>query len=211
MKTLNTLVTILLTLIGSNTLAQGVFDRGNGGGGIICRDQKNQTIEVLDLRNMNEFGFQLDTAIPSEFNQALQFAFDRFAQSNDDLTVERLQTEWQNFKTEVQFVQHPLDDIRDIGMKPILPERCNFVQLAIQWDETAFAGRNFIITEPLWKKLNGINQAALIMHELLYRMLLRYDDKKFSTSPIVVRRTVGYYFSAQYITPKNPPYHFRYK
>lgn len=211
MKILNIFLTILFVFLSGKVFAQGVFDRGNGGGGVRCNSKKNQTVEVLDLYAMNEFGFQLDAAIPSEFNQALQFAFDRFEQSNDDLTVERLQTEWQNFKTEVQFVQHLLDDIRDIGMKPILPERCNFVQLAIQWDETAFAGRNFIITEPLWKKLNGINQAALILHELLYRMLLRYDDKKFSTSPIVVRRTVGYYFSAQYITPKNPPYHFRYK
>lgn len=209
MKILNIFITVLFIFAGGQTLAQGVFDRGNGGGGVRCNGPKNQTVEVLDLYTMNEFGFLLDAGIPADFNQALQFAFNRFEHSNDELTVERMQTEWQNFKTEVQFIQHPLADIRDIGMKPILPAKCNFVQLAIQWDETAFGGRKFTISEPLWKKLNGTHQAALIMHELLYRMLLRYDDKKFSTSPIVVRRTVGYYFSSQYTAPKNPPYRFR--
>lgn len=210
MKILNVLVTILFTLLGSNCFAQGVFDRGNGGGGIICRVQKNQTIEVLDLRDMNQFGFQLDPTVPSDYNQAVEFIFARFAESNDQMTFNNLQTEWQAFKAEVEFVQYPLKNINDFGIKPNLPPGCKFVQLAIQWDETSFGGRQSIITEPLWNKLNGTHQAALIIHELFYRFLLKYN-KKSAASPAVVRRTVGYYFSAQYRAPKNPPYRFHYK
>lgn len=201
MKLDNIFTTIAIIFIGNLAMAQGVFDRGNGGGGVRCDKAGGQTVEVLDLYAMHEFGFTLDPAVPSDFDQALAFAFTRFTQSNDEVMNERLQTEWQNFKTELQFVQHPLKNISDFGMKPFIPKKCKLVQLAIQWDEKAFAGRYFIITEPLWNKLSGTHQAALIMHELIYRLILRYDVKRFSISPIVVRRTVGYYFSAQYIAP----------
>jgi len=210
MNLANFLATILLSFFSFNVFAQGVFDRGNGGGGIKCNYFGNQTVEVLDLYDMNQFGFQLDPAIPADYNQALDFILARFAESNYEANIFNMQTALQDFKTEVQFVRHTLKDIDDLGIKPNWPSRCKFVQLATQWDEKSFTGRHFVINEPLWNQLNGIHQAALVMHEVFYRVILKHD-KKFAVSPVVVRRTVGYYFSKQYQAPKNLPYRFKYK
>jgi len=202
-------ITVLISFMASQALAQGVFDRGNGGGGIKCDDKKNQKVEVLDLYDMNQFGFQLDPAIPSDFNQALDFVIARFEESNDETNVANLQTELQAFKDEVQFVQRPLKDIDDLGIKPKLPAQCQFVQLATQWDEKSFMDRYFLINEPLWNQMNGTHQAALVVHEVFYRVILKYT-KKFAASPVVIRRMVGYYFSIQY-RANTPPYRFKYK
>lgn len=207
MKISNILATLLLTLVGSNSFAQGVFDRGNGGGGILCNDQ---TIEVLDIRDMNQFGFQVDPNVPSDFNETVDFIFARFAESNDQIAFENLQTEWHAYLAEVEFVKKPLKNIDDFGIKPNLPPGCKFVQLAIQWNEISFWGSHSIISEPMWTQLNQTHQAALIFHEVFYRYSLKHY-KKFAATPVVVRRTVGYYFSAQYLAPKNPPYRFHYK
>lgn len=200
MKLLIFIFLFLESINSSQALANGVFDRGNGGSGVRCY-QKNKTIlAVLDLYEMKDQQLSLAKNIPLNFQEALEFVLNRMSNTEPALEI-KVRAAIATLQKEAHFVEQSLPNINDLGVYPVLKPGCKLVQLAIQWDEQSFLGRRFAIDAQLWKQLDDINKAALIVHEAYYRTLLK-SDVKFELYPVLVRRTVGYYFSENFETLK---------
>jgi len=178
----------------SQASGNGVTDIGNGGGGILCSSSGKSSLKVLDLYDMEAYyGWTVSKDIPSDFEGALNAVFKRIKRFDPTFATE-LREEYRIYRKEVRFVEDPLPNIGDIGRPIEAPSSCSFKQLAIQWEEGSKYGRRFLINRSLWKTLDGFNQAALIIHELFYRIYLRHN-RKYQITSLYIRMYVAEVFS----------------
>lgn len=178
------------------SFANGVFDRGNGGSGVRCNTSENSQLTVLDLYEMEQYSFTLARDIPKDFESAVEFVLKRI-ELYDPNTGREIRAASVIMKNELYFVHEPLNHIGDLGKDPELKPGCRVVQLAIQWDENSYIGRKFVISVATWNELDQVNKAALVIHELYYRVILKHK-KKFNLAPLLLRQAVGFYFSDQF-------------
>jgi len=113
--------------------------------------------------------------------------FPEYGDSRRDEIIENLK----GFFRATQFVQkkEELPVVHDLGALPYIPSGCQVQQVAF-FDDTL---EKIYILQSLWDQLDSLSQAALVIHELDYKML---RDLKDETSELA-RRLVATAFAVR--------------
>ncbi|MFV8257743.1 hypothetical protein ACNQKP_08050 [Bdellovibrio bacteriovorus] len=181
---------------------EGVFDRGNGGDVVICGTGPGQTHEVLDMHEFPRWGF-----LPVEFSgnggrEVLGEVLHRIGLQYP-YVEKALQHELEVFWKEVAFVPaSSIPEVNDEGGYQ-LKEGCILKQLAVQWSENSSQGRRYLIAADYWGRLDSRNQAALLIHEMMYRLLVR-SQVGLPASSSELRVYVAFFFSQELLTVSQP-------
>lgn len=162
---------------------------GNGGDVVKCKDGTQDTLRMLDLYEVTELHFlNLDVSLGQDFEAYLDELIERLPDDLRDDFKERAR----NFLHRIKWVTHELQDIPD-SKHTYIPNHCEILQIAINH-------LNGVITirKDLWNRLDPLNQAVLVMHELMYEdaLLSGHNDSvatRYSLSHILAKvRTVSF-------------------
>lgn len=172
---------ISLLLAGSFSFAGGVTI-GNGGTGVICHAQtpsKEIKIEMLEYYELSLTGVPLKlNANLNNYKDIITENLNRW-KSVAPARVELYENWLQDFEKESLFVANsyfpPVNDTGTIAV----PFGCELQTLAFQRaEEDLFPGvKRYTINSDYWKLMNPIQQAGLVMHELIYREGIALEHK----------------------------------
>lgn len=175
----------------------GIFDRGNGGDVVICiQPDGERTYQVLDLYEQPERGYT-----PRHFSSKLSYieiVQQEIAHIKRHLprVAKALTVELRKLQANLYFVKDDqIPDIQDEYLYSSLT--CELKQLAVQWREGSYHGRVYWINSRYFPHLDEKNKAALILHELLYR-LFSADFPDEVPNSRTVRKYVGLFLSEEF-------------
>lgn len=157
----------VLTLGGLNVYA-GVSTSG-GGIGVLCgKRTATQKLQLLDLYEASVSEQELIQSTGT-FGGDYSIALKRLRNLISDprpVTQDEIIEDQQNFKRHTEFTNKKLIPTRDAGFTPSLPSSCHYVQIAVYHD----FNNKLIVNKELWDQLDSLNQAALLTHEVIYKM-----------------------------------------
>lgn len=186
------------------TMSFQAFARGgdellNGGDGLVCAYGNARTYELLDLYEgqvLHGFSYQrnvtFDTALDKFFNIL----------KRKDPARACLYSRWlKTFWDESKLIYSTFPDIRDEGYR-LTPSNCWVEQVALRTFRALPDKKRYLISGKVYDNMNGLDKAALLIHELAYREARLADPKRFSNSQ-EIRKYVAYIFSKSmvYETP----------
>jgi hypothetical protein len=158
-------------LFAQNTSSNG-NTVGNGGDVVVCKD----SIEVLDLSEAKMLHTQTirkleDKATYKERISELLLSI----RTLDPKLYEQYQMVLSQLDKRLKFISKAkFRDVLD-SLEIAVGEECELKQIAIQQN---LKGQSVIhVDEELWQKLNQENQAALILHEMIYEHFLYLGEK----------------------------------
>lgn len=157
-------------------------DRGNGGDGVVCRDEGGNitSVELLDfyeVRNLMGKTIDLGPTSLSAIEKATLAVtrLPNFEHKRKDLYLRRIQTFLD--PNETSFVPHAnLADIPD-SLHIIFPRGCAVEQVAIQNTRDFPEQSYYIVNNDLWEKMDANSQAGLILHEIIYREAIGFGHR----------------------------------
>ena len=160
---------IFLTALLSVTQASAGHDKGNGGFAIQCMTEGTIRTEVLDLyearwvRNLTMKTFTSQD--PYEIATQVAHRLDARSPKRAARYVEGIA----KFHDKASFVSNAQwTDVGDYG--PIfIPHNCQVVPAAIQKRFSIEEEPTFFVQKEIWDQLPVVDQAALILHEIIYR------------------------------------------
>lgn len=143
---------------------------GNGGDAVICPDKSPI---LLDLYEATE------TLITSSKTDPYKIVQDRL--SLLVAIAPKLATQYTKklvkmsgdieFKPDIQLVN--IKDSKHLSM----PKNCSLKQVAIRKNAVTQAEKLFLFDKDIWDKMDSLNQAALLMHEIIYDHFYKLDEK----------------------------------
>lgn len=149
---------------------------GNGGGLVQCAQPNDggTTLELLDFyegkrdhgispRIPDVAGLKTPLGLVKTWLHALE--------RHDYRRYLQFQLWLETFFDETEFVGESMEVIADTGYSEV-PLNCVIVQGAVQL-ETPDSPKRYMIDETLWQQLSIVDQAGLILHELVYREALQ--------------------------------------
>ncbi|UOF00562.1 hypothetical protein [Bdellovibrio reynosensis] len=181
MKYLNLLLVLFGFFFSSVSFANNWYDRGNGGFTVVCPDSS----VVLDLFETDING--LVKVHYSSQETALAKAQDIVGRLKGlDPAREALYQTWlQDFFTEVSFVKNAnFAPVNDLGLVA-LPSNCALKQVVFQRNPSVLNSSRYLIDSELWNSIDENQQAALMVHEIIYREFI--NGTSFETSSERVR------------------------
>ncbi len=170
---------------------------GGGGKGVLCKN--SNAIEVLDLYEAKfVYGLELENSRGS-YDADLRFALERvtkhlhWSSTGPGDIEEAIAYAKKLFQDTVTFIPagSRLKVTKD-SYEPIVAEGCDVVQVAFYYNE-----EKILIDKDYWDRLSSLNQVALFIHEILYKM----DRDYGATDSRESRKFVGRLFST---TPLKP-------
>lgn len=168
------LSTLLSLVIGSSAFAGGVwFESGNGGFVVTC-PQKSPV--VLDLHEGEDrYGMIQDKDVDSLQNLDTRMAYLLRRLYHLDPSRVVLYIGWyKSFKKDAVFVEGTFKEVSDVGLG-VAPVGCKFELAAFQRTPNRIVHHRYVINKTLWTKMDVLNQAALLMHEFIYRESLSFQ------------------------------------
>ncbi len=166
MKMILILLSLTTMLYAQDKLSNG-NGVGNGGDAVVCKD----SIEILDFaeaRLMKKF-----TIIPQVKNlEFMELAKQRVAKLKtlDMRLFEQYTKVLGSISHRIVFIDNA--QFRDIpdSFEFAIPQGCKLEQLAIQQE---IDGKTMIhISKSLWDRMDSLNKAGLVLHEIIYEHLL---------------------------------------
>lgn len=155
--------------------AQAGGSVGNGGDVVVCQARGGVTVETLDLYEART----LRGLTPSLGDPKLSWQ-DKFAlalarlEKVDPYRAAHYRDRVQQFTSEASFIPHiQLTDIPD-SQQVLLPAQCSIAQIAVQKPPQFPGDPYYVISKDLWDQLDSENQAALVMHEIVYREAIEF-------------------------------------
>lgn len=163
---------------------------GNGGDVVVCRDTKTEKIKSVELLDIYEgrVHFWL-TAKKSEYESVQNILSELYERSTYRNTAVPLNGNPLNeFIDNANFIKGTeLIDIPD-SLHLSFPKNCKVEQVVIQVNPTKKFEKRFTVNKDLWDRLDNLNRAALIFHELLYKNKI----EKISDPSLINSRDVRY-------------------
>lgn len=153
------------------TYALASNERGNGGKLVECDENHPKRYELLDLyeaRKIPEWGLVTDLGgAELSADEKVNAVLDKLARV-DPNKARVLKTKFSEFYSNTSFLWNMrLADIPDVGLAS-LENGCQLVQLAVQKKPQLPGQKLYTIDKDYWDKIGSDNQAALILHELVY-------------------------------------------
>ncbi|KYG63657.1 hypothetical protein AZI86_12565 [Bdellovibrio bacteriovorus] len=141
---------------------------GNGGDVVVC--PALNTVLLLDIYEADKLrGFKLSLG-SSELTvkQKIQIAIARLKRL-DPVRASTVDYNANTFFKEAKFISGiALRDVED-SLEPFLPAGCHKEQIAIQNAKVVPEDPFYVVNAELWEKLDNDNQAALVIHEAIFR------------------------------------------
>ncbi len=132
---------------------------GNGGDVIICDQGDSISYRMLDYYETSELHFLTPELPPTGSRESyLEIIIGRL----DKNIQSSYRSRAESFLSRVEWTSEELQDIPD-SQHTLIPSHCQLKQIAIN-----HLNGQISINENLWKKLDDLNQAVLILHELFY-------------------------------------------
>lgn len=182
---------------------QGVVN-GGGGKGAICKKDKQEVLEVLDIYEAHTL-YDLEVSNISKSDSDL----DRFvaeiyykhfvAVENNEVSEEAItdfmKKEVSPFIESISFTEsnEVLNQTND-SHEPKMKKGCRVVQIAIYYDESIL-----IVDTALWNKMNFINKVGLVLHEIIYFKARQFGE----VNSVKTRKIVGHLLSSSKPKPLN--------
>lgn len=143
---------------------------GAGGGGVLCKDNAGRvtSFEVLDVYEARVRGMQVTLGAPTlTVEQKIAAALDRLRRLSPERAARYRRRAGEILASAQFFRRGYLPRVGDEDPTDV-PEGCRLVQIATR-RKPIFAGdREFLIDGSLYDQLDRDNQAALILHEVVY-------------------------------------------
>ncbi|MFM6930212.1 MAG: hypothetical protein ACKOX6_17200 [Bdellovibrio sp.] len=196
------LLMTILTLLNSFAWAigdDGIFDRGNGGDVVICtQPDGKKTYQLLDLYERDRGPLLTLEKVPDNlsYTDILEHSISRIGRQVPKIET-ALRYELEKLNTSVHFAaDSQIPEIQDEDSY-VLASNCALRQLAVQWGNGSHHGRIYLINAPYFQFLDEYNKAALILHELVYRLVsFHYPDQNLTSR--MVRVYVRTFLSEQF-------------
>lgn len=186
----------LLLILFVSTIAQAGFRRGNGGSVLICEQPQGKTYELLDLFEAKvRYHFSVRTAEGGDEFQKAQSLIDRLTRLNP--SRRDLYSGWlKSFASESQFIDGlNIVGIPDVGVSYI-PDGCTLKQMIVQVDPLTNFEKRYTIDLRIWNALDLDHRAAALVHELIYREAISFENQHSSSEPT---RLMNAYIHSQLI------------
>lgn len=174
-------ILVLICLFSVTAFASGGHDRGNGGYTILCHKPNSKpVIEALDLFEARQFGRSLMTFTEQDPFEIARMVINRLALLNKDRTLKFLNLIDDFKKNAVFLMSSNLPDVKDFGVLKI-PNTCSVMPTIWQLRNVHDADPrrpnvSYYINNKIWMQLTPINQAALIVHEIITYEYLEKDS-----------------------------------
>lgn len=184
------LIALIMTLFSANTWAQvSGHEKGNGGYGVVCPGRNGLNVflyDVVEAQLRYNLLIQdprpMPTANVSVIDTALLFI--KSLKTLDPPRYQRYKTWIQEFPSNVRVLKSAeMGAVGDIGFS-ILPKGCTLEQIVIQHEPLAPEDLRYLLNGELWGKMETLNRAATILHEVIYRDLLRINPSVQSSEKV---------------------------
>lgn len=163
---------------------------GNGGDVIICSGKKPLVLDVWEQSSLNNGKIALGEPKSSYLDKAT-YAVNRLSGIDEGRKHQYLKR-IKSFESETAFLADaeltPIPDVLNVA----LPKDCELKQLAIQQKQVTEKDPKYVINKELWDQLDSDNQAALVLHEIIYREAIQYRNH---TDSRMVRKFNGFVLS----------------
>lgn len=149
------------------------IERGNGGFVLRCPDKATQTFDVYEAHS--RYGFTIDSKHSNSVEERVQYLISKLEKFNPSRAAGYSQ--WaEDFNKESRRIDNiemfPVPDL-GFGAKP---RDCKIELTVFQRAPDILNRFRYAINQDLWNELDILNQAALIMHEIIYRELSSAQD-----------------------------------
>lgn len=146
-------------------------ERGNGGKVLVCENQNDFDVELLDLfeaREISEWNFTLNLDEKRlNYMDKVKLVLER-VKKFDPYRSARYEIARSQFEANAKFLHNAdLPNTVDVGLTSI-PDSCQLIQIAIQLKPELPGQKLYTIDGDLWEKLDENNKAALVLHEIIY-------------------------------------------
>ncbi len=164
----------------------------NGGTLLSC----GTGLKVLDLFEIqNSYGYDLDIPSGQDFKDILNGILSRLERHNPQ-RAQLYRSYLKSFEQEARFSANAdFMAITDLGEGIPIPKDCSLVQAVSQFHNPMALGVWYLFNRDLWMQLSPAQQAALTLHEFIYREAFQ-DDNSLENS-MGVRFFTGYLFSSK--------------
>jgi len=183
----------LFFLVALNANA-GVKEVGNGGGAWACQTSNN--IKWVQLVDLFEAQTELGLAIPDysgkRMTEILELAKARL-QTADPETFEAIEDYFELVSSKLIIVKVELKTINDAfyRLQPS-PESCPHGALTYEQLANYTSFGTILVRQDFWDLLPALDQAGLLLHEVIYAYL---RETKGHTDSVQARKVVGYLLS----------------
>ena len=150
---------------------------GNGGDAVVCRNDAKeiQSVEMLDLyegRVDENYRYKMGEGV---YQKRAKRVLKRLQKVSPEWN-EYLNFLLKNFEGEARFLDGiTLTDIPDSDHTH-WPSGCKVEQIAIHKEPTKSEKHRYTVNNDLFQKMDENGKAALLLHEVVYRMLLEYNQ-----------------------------------
>jgi len=142
------------------------FEKGNGGFVVLCDQKPPQTLDLYETTY--QYKWTLDKQYESDVQKRVQYLISKVSKHNPKRAS--LYQGWAaSFTEESEFIPNLA-----FGAQPDLGNAnyeatCKLQQVIYQRQPDDFKKARYTINSTLWEALSPLDQAGLIMHELIYR------------------------------------------
>lgn len=156
--------------------AQGDWwDKGNGGFVLACPGQNLRTLDLYELQSRYQEQMSLDKKFSASLDQRVNYLLDKVAVLNP-VRAMKYKKWFLEFFNELQFTDNALQANPDIGFGQV-PAGCSLELAVFQRNPGIINQYRYIVRKTLWEQLEVIEQAALVLHELIYREAAQQDNQ----------------------------------
>jgi hypothetical protein len=146
---------------------------GNGGKGVICRDGNDKVLsaEILDFYEGRVLYGRIPQPVADDVSSVLQRWLEPLW-TYDAPRYQRYSKQLADFAANSRFVEAQL--LLTIDSEEIIkpPKGCEVEQIIVQSEPLLPGQKRFVINRPLWEALDHLNQAGLMLHEVIYQEAL---------------------------------------
>jgi hypothetical protein len=147
---------------------------GNGGNIIICKEGNSERLTLLDLYESN---LELEVSVKgaNEFEIAAH-AFKNFAKFDHKISEQYLKA-LNHFPKEME-LKEKINITSSQDTKHIeIPTGCYLKQIAVRKNQPSIIEKRFMIARDYWQRLNSVDRAGLVVHEIIYDHLYKLGEE----------------------------------
>ncbi|MFV8257103.1 hypothetical protein ACNQKP_04825 [Bdellovibrio bacteriovorus] len=159
----------LLSLIAASAHANNWYDRGNAGFALFCTGKAPIVLDLYEVttRDLGEVKFsKAVTAVDKAVDLASRL------EVVDPARARQYKESALDFMNSAQFVTDlGIRKTPDLGLVTV-PTDCALEQVVFQRNPSILNKARYVVNSNLWNQLDADNQAALILHEAIYREVI---------------------------------------
>lgn len=170
---------------------------GNGGDVVVCAN----STQILDIYEASEISEKIKSLNSSqEIQQMLLKKLAEVSPEQERMYRPRVRDFEANseFKDDANLTD--IDDSKSVFATK--SESCQIKQIAIRKNLSLATEKKFIIDNTQWKKLDVLNQTALVFHEIIYEHFYKLGEK----DSVKARKLNAYLFSDRFLQASKDEY-----